>query len=46
MRPFARTERRATETLHSPDISVVPEEKPKALEPSEPVGEGHEPPAP
>ena len=45
MRPLAATERTVNEALRPPDISVVPEPTP-AVEPSEPIGEGHEPLAP
>ena len=39
MRPLAETERTVNEALQPPDISVVPEEKPEAAEPSEIVHE-------
>jgi sec-independent protein translocase protein TatB len=45
MRPLAATERTVNEALRPPEISVVPEET-SGVEPSEPIGEGHEPPAP
>jgi sec-independent protein translocase protein TatB len=60
MRPLAETERQVNEALQPPDVSLAPEakaeaaepseivheQKPQAVEPSEPIGDGHEPRAP
>ena len=44
MRPLAETERQVSEALQPPNISMTPTEQP--VEPSEPAGDRHEPPAP